>query len=237
MRLVNAWIGGWTLAAVALLAGCASNADTYVSKGNRQYAAGKYGDAEISYRKAIQTQGNNSEAYYRLGLTYLRECKRPEAENAFLTAANGNPPAAGAKLRLADLRLEEYVADPQHPGKLREYLQETADEALARDPRSLDGLRIRGTLALVDQRPGQALEVFRSANQIVPFQQDIVHGLMLALALTGQTGEAEKTGLALLEKAHCSRKIRPHPRRMKIFSHFIRPRDDGLKQNKFSKRG
>ena len=200
MGLESARIAGWTAGIILLLGGCARNAETYVSKGNQLYAAGKYGDAEINYRKAIQTQRNNSEAYYQLGLTYLKEGKRLEAENALITAANGKPPVPGAKSQLADLRLEEYVADPQHASKLRDYLQQTADEVLARDPRSLDGLRIRGTLAPIDQRPSQALEVFRAANEIAPFQREIVHGLMLALALTGQTAEAEKSGLALLDK-------------------------------------
>ena len=48
----------------------------YVEKGNALFQKGKYEDAAINYRKAIQKDSRYGDAYYRLG-TQRDEARQP----------------------------------------------------------------------------------------------------------------------------------------------------------------
>src|SRR5271157_3872613 len=64
--------------AVALLALSSCNRDPnvakkrYVESGNKYFEKGKYREAILMYRDALQKDRRYGEAHYRLGLTYLR---------------------------------------------------------------------------------------------------------------------------------------------------------------------
>ena len=55
------------------------NAYLYYDLGNADAAQGDYMNAESQYLKAVSVDHNLAEAYYNLGLTYLRQAKRSEA--------------------------------------------------------------------------------------------------------------------------------------------------------------
>ena len=57
---------------------CIATKQSYVSKGNKLYDAGKYADASLNYRKAIQKDPNFGEAYYRLGLSAIKQDQTKE---------------------------------------------------------------------------------------------------------------------------------------------------------------
>src|SRR5208283_331295 len=62
------------LAPVLLItAGCTASPQTYIERGNRFAVAGKYDDAMIQYRKALQEAPAFGEAHYRLGLAALKK--------------------------------------------------------------------------------------------------------------------------------------------------------------------
>jgi len=54
------------------LSGCSETKQSYVAKGNKLFAAGKYQDATLNYRAAIQKDAGYGEAYYRLGLAAIK---------------------------------------------------------------------------------------------------------------------------------------------------------------------
>ena len=66
---------------------CAVSPAQYVQKGNALFDSGKYADAEINYQKALQKDPNLGEAYYRLGLTKMREAQPAEAYRVLSRAA------------------------------------------------------------------------------------------------------------------------------------------------------
>jgi len=74
-RLVCAYL---CIALLAGLAGCGVTKESYLAKGNAFFDAGKYDDASLNYRKAIQKDTNFGEAYYRLGLTAIKFWTRTE---------------------------------------------------------------------------------------------------------------------------------------------------------------
>ncbi len=80
---------GWLCALAFLLAtlsGCGASKQNYLDKGNKFFAAGKYDEASLNYRAAIQKDATFGEAYYRLGLTAVKFDQVREAYNALFRA-------------------------------------------------------------------------------------------------------------------------------------------------------
>ena len=63
----------------------------YVRQGNKQFRAGNYADAEVSYRKALEKNNRNSQASYNLGNALLMQNKDSAAVAEFERAAKGEP--------------------------------------------------------------------------------------------------------------------------------------------------
>jgi Flp pilus assembly protein TadD len=163
-----------------LTAGCVHNAGDYLKRGAKQYAAARYGDAAISYRKAIQKDPTSGAAYYGLGRSLLKVENTPAAFDAIRQAVELEPDNMDAKLLLKDLALASYLSDSRHPKFLRDTLDGLAAQFLAQDVDSFDGFRLKAYLAVTDHNAVDAVACFRRANQIKPMQPDVV----LALAQT-----------------------------------------------------
>ena len=58
-----------------------------MDSGKKYFDAGKYDDAIIMYKKAIQKEPKSGDAYYRLALAQLKAGKIPDAYQAFLSAS------------------------------------------------------------------------------------------------------------------------------------------------------
>ena len=63
----------------------------YVRQGNKQFRAGNYADAEVSYRKALEKNNRNTQASYNLGNALLMQNKDSAAVAEFERAAKGEP--------------------------------------------------------------------------------------------------------------------------------------------------
>ena len=59
----------------------------YIRHGNKQYRAGKYAEAEVDYRKAMEKNGKNPQAVYNLGNALLAQKKDSAAIEQFQSAA------------------------------------------------------------------------------------------------------------------------------------------------------
>ena len=105
---------------------------------------GKYEDASINYRNAIQKDPNYGEAYYRLRAGRDQTGQAPDAYNALFRASQLLPNNIEVKEKFAGTCLEYYLRDPKRPQKLYQEIQKTATELLARDPSSFEGLRLKG---------------------------------------------------------------------------------------------
>src|SRR6266536_3563377 len=143
-----------------LASGCGRSANYYLNTGAKQYEAGRYDDAVINYRKAIQKNANSGDAYYGLGRALLKQQKVGEAFGALKKAAELSPANMDAKLLLADTALSAYLSDNRHPKVLYDLLGSLATEFLEKDPNSYDGLRLKGDLALTDRKFADAEACF-----------------------------------------------------------------------------
>jgi len=179
---------------------CSRGPEEYLARGNAAFQAGKYSDAEINYQKAIQKNPRWGEAYYRLGLTQLKEAKALEGYRSLMQAADLARDNEEITVALANLCLASYMADSRRPQQLYDQITNLAQRLLDKNPNSFDGLRLKGSLALMDRRPKEAIELFQKADKAKPMQPDLVLGLSQALFQDDRFQEGEKLGLELIRK-------------------------------------
>jgi tetratricopeptide (TPR) repeat protein len=187
------------LAGLCLIA-CGKNAAQYIDRGNQLFAAGKYSDATLNYRNAIKKSPNSGEAYYRLGLALLKQTQLGEAYQAFSHAVSLSPQNVAAKIQLANVSLAIYTRDPRHPAVLYKQAQTIADQLQLPGGDRVQGLRIKGALALIDNQPGNAVQALKEAAGIAPDNSDVGGELAQALLRDNQPDEAEKIARQSVEK-------------------------------------
>jgi tetratricopeptide (TPR) repeat protein len=189
-------------AAVASGTGCTRSANDYVESGNELFKTGKFADASLHYRKAIQGDPGSGEAHYRLGLSELRAGNLLSAYATLRHAASLMPDRPDVQVSFADLALSAFLLDRTRPAMFYDVVRQVSTALLAKDPDSADGVRLRGSLALADRKPEEALRDFQRANQLKPGQDQVVLGLTQALFQTGQDAEAEKVAWQHLQKSN-----------------------------------
>jgi len=172
----------------------------YLEKGNTFFEQGKYQDAAINYRKAIQKDSNYGEAYYRLGLTAIKQDNTAEAFDSLFRASRLLPNNIELKEKFAGVCLEAYLKDPKRPQKLYQQVQQLASELLSQNPNSFEGLRLKGYLAHEDRKPQDAISYFQKALQVRPWNGQVSTALFQTFLENGRYAEAEKIALELIAR-------------------------------------
>lgn len=175
-----------------LCSACSKTAEHYLQKGSELEAAGKYSEASLNYRKAIQENPKLGEAYYKLGLTELRLQNARTAFEALGRAVQLSPERTDFKVALGDLCLAGYIANPSRPQHLYLAVSKISEELLAKDANSFSGLRMKGYLALLESRPADAATYFQRASQQRPEQADVVISLVNSLFMDQREAAAEQ---------------------------------------------
>jgi len=182
------------------LVGCGKSTAQYIDRGNQLFGSGQYGDATINYRNAIKKSPTSGEAYYRLGLALLKQNQVLEAYQAFNHAVQLNPKNIPAKVQFGDLSLAIYARDPKHPAVLYTQAQSMAAALLGPGGSRVEGLRLKGALALVDNHPANAVDALREAEQLAPDNAEVAGGMAQALLRDNRPDEAEKTARETVER-------------------------------------
>ena len=190
---------GSVVIAFCALSACITSKQSYVKKGNDLYSAGKYADASLNYRKAIQKDPLFGEAYYRLGLAAMKENQTREAYDALYRAVQLMPNNVDAMERLADVSLSSYLADPSHPQALYQQITQLSNDLLAKNPNSYEGVMLKGYLAGSDRKAKDAIALIRKALQINSGDPGVTTELVRLLIQDGQTQEAERIGKDLTD--------------------------------------
>lgn len=132
--------------------GCSRSPGYYLAKGNAQFAAHKYEDASLNYLNAIQKDARFGEAYYQLALAEFQLRRPAAAYQSLLRAVELLPARTDAKVKLADISLAAYMGDREHPKAMYDRVSVLADHLIATNPKSYDGLRLKGYLAMLDRK-------------------------------------------------------------------------------------
>ncbi len=165
--------------------------ESYVRRGVEFADKGKYDDAAIQFRKAIQKDNRYGEAYLRFGQALKRQNKIGDALYCFSRAADLMPQSAEAKAELGSTAATALLGDPRRPKSLYQTVSTSANGLLAADPNSAEGFRLKGYLAVVDEHPPDAIAAFRRSLQTKPDQPDVVVTLAQTLVIDNQGPEAE----------------------------------------------
>src|SRR5277367_1534307 len=173
----------WVAALVCFQLACTKSPQSYLERGNRLFAAGKFEDAELQYRNSVLKDPNFAEGYYRLGLLKYTLRRGAEALRDLQHAADLDPSDERYAVELANVSIEAYQVTPGKK-KLYDQADQEADRLLKRDPNSFDGLRLRGDLLVIDRKYDEALSEFRKANTIRANDPNII--LSLAQILFAQ---------------------------------------------------
>ena len=191
------------VAVVAVVAGCGSNPDVkkaqLLETGNSYLKRGKYREASLIYRRALQYDRRFTEAYYRLGLAEVALGRYLEAMQALQRAADLAPGNAGVYERLSDLYLAFYQADPKRFSRFLEELENLTERAEAHQVDAARTQRVRGFIEIGRQNHDKAIGHLREAHRLDPSEQRVVLGLAGALSLRGDVSEAERMALAALQ--------------------------------------
>lgn len=205
------------LAAALTLVSCSRDPNVakkrYLESGNKYFDRGKYKEASIMYRNALQKDLRYGPAQYKMGLTSIKLGQLAPAVQ-YLRRAVDLLPANQPEHWDAVVKLTEiYLAAA--PGK--QYLDESASyvqQLLKRDPNSFDGHRLSGDLFFVRAadalRTGQkeqakanldqSVTEYRRAEAIKPEQVGIQMQLARAQAAEGDFAAAEQIYRQLIQK-------------------------------------
>lgn len=184
------------IAVAALLTSCASDPEAkkrqLLQTGNAYYEKGKYKEASLIYRRALQYDRRFAEAYHRLGLAEMAAGRYAEGMQALQRAADLEPGNPEVYERLSDLYLAFYQSDPK---RLEQFLDEVEAltvraEAHRVEPRLTR--RVRGFIEIGRGRFDQAIASLREARRLDPSDTRVVLGLAGALARRGDFAEAER---------------------------------------------
>jgi tetratricopeptide (TPR) repeat protein len=192
------------LPVLLLMAACSRDpkvqAQRYVENGNKFFEKGKYKEASIMYRRALQKDLRFGEAYYRLALADIKLAAYGDAVRSLHRAVELQPQNTDAAVKLAEIYLLAIAQDREHTGSLLKESKDLADKLLQKDPNSYDAHRIEGQLALLQQDAAGAVQQFEAANRTRQDDTDVSLAYFQALLANKQPAEAEKLGLDVVEK-------------------------------------
>jgi tetratricopeptide (TPR) repeat protein len=188
-----------------VLASCSRDpkvrAQRYVENGNKFFARGKYKEASLMYRNAMKQDARFGEAYYRLALTDMKLYAYGDAFRALLRTVELQPNNTDAKTKLADLYLLAALQDPKHAAESVDNASDLAAKLLKQDPKSFEGHRIKGRIAMLQRRdlPAAIVEL-QAANDSKPLQSEVVTPYFQALTASNRFPEAETLAYQMIAK-------------------------------------
>jgi tetratricopeptide (TPR) repeat protein len=185
----------------------------YLENGNKYFAKGKYKEASIMYRNALQKDQRYGLAYYHLALTDLKLGRVPNAIGELRRAVElipkDQPEHIESEVRLAEI----YIAFTREDQFLNE-VDGIVKDLFARDANSYDGHRLTADLDFVRAQASfrsghpdqtqklldQAIAEYRKAASMQPPTPTLTMQLARALAADRQYPEAEQLYKQLIDK-------------------------------------
>ncbi|MDX2268329.1 MAG: tetratricopeptide repeat protein [Bryobacter sp.] len=178
------------LLATLLVVGCGKGPAELVREGEQLAAAGKTEEAALLLQKALQEEPENAEAHYQLGRLRRQEDRLYEASEHFRNAAKTAKAERQSEYQTALARtlLEMYLAMPAS-ASLRQQVEDQARQIAGTNP--AEASRMEGYLAVMDQRPEDAIRHFSASLSKNAKQSDVELALLQQRLATGDKAGAE----------------------------------------------
>lgn len=174
----------------------------YLETGDRYTKNGKYREAIIFYKRALQKDAKFAQAYYQLGNAEMKNGSPINAMRAYQRCVELDQSNIDAATKLAEIYLAAYSKSEQKPKNLLKEIETISKRLLDKDPKSFEGLRLRGFLKLADNDIKGALEDMQAADRVKPYQKDLSTVLFQVMMQSGMKDEA----IAYINKAISSDK-------------------------------
>jgi len=174
------------LLGLVLLGGCTFDPNkrklNYLNSGESYAKKGKYQQASIEFRNAIQIDPKFAEGHYQLGMAYLSLHNPEAAYREIKEAVSLDPANTGAQLQLAALLMAHQQFDQA---------QAAAEKVLAADPKDSRAHEIRAETYVASHELPKALQELQTAISLNPQRVETYAALGAIDLLAGQPAEAE----------------------------------------------
>lgn len=189
-----------TAGSFLFLAACdlPGSSERYIRRASQFANQGNWAEASINYRKVLQKDPANGEAWFQLALCERNRGNKQAAYTAFVEASTRAPHQEQARIQVARLDAESYLLSPSKSPDLRDRIASFAKHLLSLDPESFEGHRLLGFLLFADGNPSEALPHFERASRATPSEPDVPLALAQCLLLTKQPQPAESRILEIL---------------------------------------
>ncbi|MDX2269006.1 MAG: tetratricopeptide repeat protein [Bryobacter sp.] len=170
------WLRTSTLV-ILLLSACGKSPESLVAEGNQQLAAKKIQDAELTFRKALQSDDKLVSAHLGLGKALLAGTRGADAYNSLYRAWELEPQNPEARRLLAEFALAALLGGQRRPQQYYVLVAKIAQAELAQNPNGYAGWRLQGLLARLDRKPEEAEAAFRRALSAKPEDKEMTEAL------------------------------------------------------------
>ncbi len=182
--LVVGVVGLLLTAAVACSKDPETEKQAYFASGNALYEQGKYADAIVEYRNALQADPKFGEARLKLAEAYVKAGDTRRAGQEYIRASDLLPGSAEAQLKAGSLLL---LAGRFEDAKSR------AEKALKAEPRNVEAQILLGNATAGLKDIDGALTEMEEAVALAPGDARAYTALGAVQLAKGQADEAEKT--------------------------------------------
>jgi tetratricopeptide (TPR) repeat protein len=211
-----------TVVLIALLALVSCSRDPnvakkrYVESGNKFFERGKYKEAVIMYKDALQKDMRYGTAYYRLALAQMKLGQLGLAVQSLrrsIELNNAKDPASADAHWDSVVKMTEILVAAAKDARLQDEAEQNIKDILAHDSNSWDGHRLRGDLAFMraikayqisekeeaKRQIDTAVAEYQQAETIKPNQQGVQMQLAHALSARGEFPQAEQLYLKVID--------------------------------------
>ena len=189
---------------ILVLSSCSQDPESrkqqLLTTANKYFESGKFKEASIIYRRALQQDRRFGEAYYRLGLAEKNLGRYSPAVAALTRATELQPGNEDAYANLADLYLQFWYKDPENRESYLREINRLTERAEAYFPNSFDVLRVQGFVAYAAEDFAGAVAKFRRALELNADSPSVAAALAECLEAIGEFEEAELLARSYIEK-------------------------------------
>jgi tetratricopeptide (TPR) repeat protein len=177
-----------------LLAACQDDAaklQEHVARGEGYVKEGRFAEAQIEFKSALQIDPNHADAHYKLAHAYLRGRKLREGFWELRETVRLDEKNHAAKLEFAQLA----ILAGEHEEALKQ-----AELVVAADPSNVGAHLMKGQALEQLKRPDEALAAVQKGLEVGPDDPGAMRAVAHALATRGRLEEAEKLWLQIVER-------------------------------------
>ncbi len=184
------------------LAGCGRDVETvkrrYLANGDKYLTQGKFKEASIMFRNAIKRDPKFGEAYAKLAESEMQRGDVGAAIGAYRRAVDLLPKDDEVAGKLADLYLAIYSLRAKKDPRLIADVNDVSAQLLLADPNSFHGLRLKGYVAIAENRIQEALTNLQRADQARPKKPELRFTLAQVLLADNNWADAEAMALQII---------------------------------------